>query len=456
MQIRFEPHKKWFFSIPRQKAHKTALLKISKSKGGVFIQNLYKTTSTSFHHRKGEFTMELTSKLRLVLASPFKEEISNDTINKIMQNIPLEYFDNEPLFISSQTQELEGFNSITVDQVTPDAIYQASSQIEDQKPIFLLNLGYSQIDKEKIKDSIQAYMQTQPSVLITQNAKGATLDALVITTKNHLDTNGGVFTDLQNGFIQMLDKFESYKVANVQELQSILNNPNREKESYSVDEQLDLAIEFKDNIGEHYGVADLDDPELLRSQRDVPERVQKILQLPRGDKVLDVGCSAGVLTLMFGRDSSEVVGVDIVQSLIDDANSRREKEPQEIQDRVRFICGDIHDQNFPQNYFDSIYFTEFYEHLPHFAQNEFMEKVIGYLKPEGNVVVSVPNRFPKEEYVQDQRHRWDWHNHLTHYTEKSLERFMSTYFKEVEFHSLYDSDETNNGIWLVSSARIKK
>ena len=357
------------------------------------------------------------------------------------------------LFVYKGDEELapDNVRCYAGDKLDTDAVCATLAKEADDSILFLYDASYKNITAEHIRTMLDAFTDTKPSVLLCQDFRGKELGAITILTKAGFTTAGKALHDLGNSYVHMLDKIETQQATSGAD-----SKVDEEREAYSSGEQKALAEQYMDNIGEHYGFAEdeLDDPVLKRSSRDVPERIEVLLGTPHGKKILDIGCSAGVVTLMLAKGCDEIVGVDIVEQLIHDANERKAKESEEIQDRVTFVCDDIVNLDFDEEHFDTAYFTEFFEHIPHVKRDDILQQIMHYLTKEGNVVISVPNRYPKEEYVKDKRHRWDWHNHLTHYTKRSLADWAGRHFQHLEFVPMYD-EAVEDGIWLICVAKKK-
>lgn len=84
--------------------------------------------------------------------------------------------------------------------------------------------------------------------------------------------------------------------------------------------------------------------------------------LSPGMRVLDVGCGPGSITLGFAKavDRSEVVGVDLQQSQIDQAQALAGENQVK---NVRFEAADIYRLPFPDDYFDAIFANAVLWHL---------------------------------------------------------------------------------------------
>src|SRR5687768_605879 len=108
-----------------------------------------------------------------------------------------------------------------------------------------------------------------------------------------------------------------------------------------------------DHVSEHYyGVAA--DPMTQRCR----ERVHWICQQVQGNRVLDAGCSQGIVCLILGREGFECTGVDIEQVSLDDAIKRLEKEEEIVRQRVKFQLASALSLPFEDNSFDSVILGE--------------------------------------------------------------------------------------------------
>lgn len=101
-------------------------------------------------------------------------------------------------------------------------------------------------------------------------------------------------------------------------------------------------------------------------------------------KILEVGAGYGE-TLHYLKQNGvalEAIGVDIFE---DTHNKQRYKSID------RFIFGNIEDLSFPEydNYFDIILLPDVLEHI--FEPQKILNKLKGYLKVDGNIIVSMPN-----------------------------------------------------------------
>ncbi len=118
------------------------------------------------------------------------------------------------------------------------------------------------------------------------------------------------------------------------------------------------------------------------------ERIQWMCQQVDGQRVIDIGCSQGIVSILLARQGFEVVGVDTDAGAIEYANSDRAKEPPEVQRRLTFLCSDIRDADLPERTFDTVIMGEFLEHQEN--PDESIRQVHGLLAGDGRLIVTVP------------------------------------------------------------------
>lgn len=121
----------------------------------------------------------------------------------------------------------------------------------------------------------------------------------------------------------------------------------------------------------------------------VRERVHWICENVTGDRVLDVGCSQGIVSILLGREGKEVVGIDVADEAIAYANEFLEQESDLTRQNVEFIVANFKSHAFrAETLFDTIIFGEIFEHL--FDPQSFMDKALELLAPNGRIIVTVP------------------------------------------------------------------
>jgi len=117
-------------------------------------------------------------------------------------------------------------------------------------------------------------------------------------------------------------------------------------------------------------------------------RVHWICEKAEGKKVIDIGCSQGIVSILLAREGFEVVGVDIDDRTIEYANSDRAKEPPEVQQRLTFIEGNIYDVDLPANEFHTAIMGEFLEHQV--RPDKAITRAYELLVDDGKLIITTP------------------------------------------------------------------
>lgn len=124
------------------------------------------------------------------------------------------------------------------------------------------------------------------------------------------------------------------------------------------------------------------------AQRICRERIAWILENLAGPRVLDIGCSQGIVSILAARKGYEVLGVDIEQPQIEFARSQLEQEPAAVRSRARFMLADMFVADLGAEKFDTIVLGEVLEHLS--APRQLLERALRYLAPSGRFVITTP------------------------------------------------------------------
>lgn len=139
--------------------------------------------------------------------------------------------------------------------------------------------------------------------------------------------------------------------------------------------------------------------------------------------ILDVGCAQGTLALLLAERGHAVWAMDLRQQFLDYAASRYEK------GNIHFLCANVMEATL-DNRFDLIFANQIIEHLV--RPIEFVQRLAGWLKPTGRLVVTTPNgRYLRsslpafselgdvEQYL-DRQFSADGDGHFFAYTEEEL------------------------------------
>jgi SAM-dependent methyltransferase len=140
----------------------------------------------------------------------------------------------------------------------------------------------------------------------------------------------------------------------------------------------------------------------------------------RGARILDIGCGFGwqALTVSLLDDHNDVVGVDILPSMIDGMS---ECVAHMRSNGVRFsltpICADICDSVFEPKSFDSIYSIEAIEHVHNIER--MLERCYDLLRPDGTIIlVNDANALNSQVHREvtamweKRENAWEWSDYL--------------------------------------------
>jgi len=121
--------------------------------------------------------------------------------------------------------------------------------------------------------------------------------------------------------------------------------------------------------------------------KETQQRLHWIRDHVEGDTILDIGCSQGIGPILLGRLGKHVIGIDISQKAVDEAEAELTKEAPDIQEKIEFRKADFLTFETAKK-FDTITITEVLEHLEN--PQEFIDKAYDLLKPEGRLIITVP------------------------------------------------------------------
>ncbi len=145
-------------------------------------------------------------------------------------------------------------------------------------------------------------------------------------------------------------------------------------------------------------------------RRIAQERVHWMCSQIRGNRVLDIGCSQGIVSIIAAREGHEVTGVDVNESVIDVAQSELASEHESVKRRLRFLNGDIHDDILSDEKFDTVLLGEILEHYS--KPGRLLARACEFLLPTGRIVGTTPFGY----------HAHDDHKHTFYLTD-----FLATF-----------------------------
>lgn len=112
-----------------------------------------------------------------------------------------------------------------------------------------------------------------------------------------------------------------------------------------------------------------------------------LLDIKPGIKVLDIGCADGAMMVYSGLLGAEVYGIDLSPEWIEKANKYLKK----YNIKGKAILGDAKKIGFPDNYFDKVVSSDFFEHLSYEDSLLVLKELKRVLKPGGMLFIKTPN-----------------------------------------------------------------
>lgn len=161
-----------------------------------------------------------------------------------------------------------------------------------------------------------------------------------------------------------------------------MNNPTLEKPTVNTELPSPLA-DIHDRVMEAY-YGKLGD----QFMRETQSRIHWICAQVKGRRILDVGCSQGIVPLLLAREGCQVTGVDTSPQAIEEAKGYLAAEPGHIQQNVTYINSDFLALDTLEVEPDTVVISEVLEHLV--RPELFVEKAYDLLKQGGRLVITVP------------------------------------------------------------------
>jgi ubiquinone/menaquinone biosynthesis C-methylase UbiE len=155
---------------------------------------------------------------------------------------------------------------------------------------------------------------------------------------------------------------------------------------------------IKRSLTDYYddGAAGYNDLHYIREQPYSPlkfrqfyiEQMIEALSLPKGAKILDVGCGPGQLVLSLSRRGYQAWGIDISRSMVDQAKALIDSQGIGAHDQV--MVGDIEELRFDDEFFDVVVASGVIEYQKN--DDVSLREMRRVLRPGGALILNVTAR----------------------------------------------------------------
>ena len=163
------------------------------------------------------------------------------------------------------------------------------------------------------------------------------------------------------------------------------------------------------------------------------DRIHWLCSEAKGEKILDVGCSQGIASIILAREGKKVTAIDICQESIDFALNSLDCEDVVTRENVSFVCTDFITHSENGETYDCVIMSEVLEHLA--DPERFIKRANEILTTDGVFVVTVPFGIN------------DYHDHKRTYYITELHGQISKQFC-ISNTFFYDKPNGVNCIWM--------
>lgn len=116
----------------------------------------------------------------------------------------------------------------------------------------------------------------------------------------------------------------------------------------------------------------------------VTEAVLEAASVRPGDRVLDLGCGTGQLSLPMAAEGAEVLAVDISPAMV----ARLEEEATDLKGKLEARACPIEDLDLPAGSFDMVVSSYALHHLRDGEKAEAVRKAFSWLRPGGRLLIA--------------------------------------------------------------------
>ena len=165
------------------------------------------------------------------------------------------------------------------------------------------------------------------------------------------------------------------------------------------------------------------------TSEDVQLLQELVRQLPRGAKLLDAGCGAGVPVTKVLGEHFDVTGVDFAEAQIEMAR--------QLVPEATFICHDIVDLDLPDGSFDAICSYYAIIHIPREEHAKLLQNFYRMLKPNRLALLCMGENDIEHDVEEDYHGSPMYWSHFDAAT--NLQMLKDTGFEIIQFGAVTDS-----------------
>ncbi|MFC1687104.1 methyltransferase domain-containing protein [Patescibacteria group bacterium] len=193
------------------------------------------------------------------------------------------------------------------------------------------------------------------------------------------------------------------------------------KNQKSDEKKQDIMREYY-NSSEYY-----EDEDFLHSKKPSPflqhmiNNVMSIYRPEKRERILDLGCGWGNISLTLQKEGHNVTGLDYSTKSID--MCRKSARTLGLDDK-KFVCRDAVHTEFDNASFDVVYCADLVEHLYPDVYLDMLKEVQRILKPDGKFVIYTPNPSHIIEFMRS--HNIILKQYHSHVDLKSMEQLKQS------------------------------
>lgn len=151
----------------------------------------------------------------------------------------------------------------------------------------------------------------------------------------------------------------------------------------------------------------------------------KLLPQDHPVKVLELGCSEGLPTIMLAENGHNITAVDFDENAISYARENI------VKDNISFLCDNFIGKTYGS--FQAVVSLDVIEHIEMSHEDKFMETIYANLEPHGFAVIGTPN-ITAQEYASEGSKI----GHVNLYSAERLTALMRKYFHNVFVFGMND------------------